>query len=99
MPVIKRQAPLPEEGEYAGQARKVSQEYTKPKINADGTKSEPIPIFRIPLYTHNGKQITTFARVTENTGWVFEQMCKSGNMIPPDGAEFTISCDDLENRV
>jgi hypothetical protein len=99
MPVIKRQAPLLEEGEYAGQARKVTQEYTKPKINADGTKSEPIAIFRIPLHTHNGKQITTFARVMESTGWVFEQMCKSGNMTPPDGAEFTISCDDLENRV
>jgi hypothetical protein len=99
MPIIKRQAPLLEEGEYAGQARKVSQEYTKPKVNADGSKSEPIAIFRIPLYTHNGKQITTFARVTASTGWVFEQMCKSGNMTLPDGEEFTITCDDLENRV
>jgi hypothetical protein len=99
MPVIKRQAPLLEEGEYAGQARKVTQEYTKPKINADGSKSEPICIFRIPLHTHNGKQITTFARVMESTGWVFEQMCKSGNMTPPDGEGFVITTDDLELRV
>ena len=99
MPVIKRQAPLLEEGEYAGQARKVTQEYTKPKLNADGSKSEPVCIFRIPLHTHNGKQITTFARVMESTGWVFEQMCKSGNMTPPDGEEFMITADDLERRV
>jgi hypothetical protein len=100
MPIIKKQAPLLEEGEYAGQARKVTQEYTKPKINADGTKSEPICIFKIPLHTHNGKVITAFARVMESTGWVFEQMCKSGNMTPPDAAEsFQISCDDLENRI
>lgn len=99
MPIIKRQAPLIEEAEYVGQARKVSQEYSKPKINADGSKSEPICIFRIPLHTHNGKVTTTFARVMESTGWVFEQMCKSGNMTPPDGEGFVITPDDLENRV
>jgi hypothetical protein len=99
MPVIKRQAPLLEEGEYAGQARKVTQEYTKPKINPDGSKSEPTCLFRIPLHTHNGKQINTVARVSEETGFVFENMCKSGSMTSPDGEAFQITTDDLENRV
>jgi hypothetical protein len=100
MPTVKRQAPLLEEGEYCGQARKVTQDWTKPKPNPDGSKTEPVCRFVIPLSTHNGKSITTFARVTESTGWVFEQMCKSGNMQPPpDGSDFQITCDDLENRV
>jgi hypothetical protein len=100
MPIIKKQAPLPPEGEYVGQARNVSQEYTKPKINLNGSKTEPVCVFRIPLHTSDGKVITAFARVLDSTGWFFDQLCKSGNMTPPDNAEsFQISCDDLENRV
>jgi hypothetical protein len=70
----------------------------KPKTNADGSKSEPYQMFRIPLRIPGGQTITTFARVTENTGWVFEQICKSGDLIIPEGEEFVITADDLERR-
>jgi hypothetical protein len=98
MPIIKRQAPLLGEGEYVGQAKKVTLEWSKPKSKPDGTKSESVPVFRIPLHTHNGGQITTFARVLDTTGWVFEQIVKSGELIPPDSEEFVITPDDLEGR-
>ena len=35
----------------------------------------------------------------ETTAWIWDQACKSGEMIPPDGEEFRIAPDDLENRV
>jgi hypothetical protein len=95
MPTIKKQAPLLSEGEYCGQARKVTMEWSKPK---PGSKSESVQVFRIPLHTHTGEQVTTFCRVTPNTGWVFEQICKSGDLLLPDGEEFVIQADDLENR-
>ena len=98
MPTIKRQAPLLPEGEYCGQARKVTMEWSKPKPQADGTKSESVQIFRIPLHIPGGQIITTFARVMDSTGWVFEQICKSGDLILPEGEEFVITADDLENR-
>ena len=34
----------------------------------------------------------------DSTGWVFEQICKSGDLILPEGEEFVITADDLENR-
>ena len=98
MPTIKKQAPLLPEGEYCGQAKKVTMEWSKPKPQADGTKSESIQIFRIPLHIPGGQIITTFARVMDSTGWVFEQICKSGDLILPEGEEFVITADDLENR-
>ena len=98
MPTIKKQAPLLPEGEYCGQAKKVTMEWSKPKPQADGTKSESVQIFRIPLFIPGGQIITTFARVMDSTGWVFEQICKSGDLILPEGEEFVITADDLENR-
>ena len=98
MPTIKKQAPLLPEGEYCGQAKKVTMEWSKPKPQADGTKSESVQIFRIPLHIPGGQIITTFARVMDSTGWVFEQICKSGDLILPEGEEFVITADDLENR-
>ena len=98
MPTIRRSAPLTPEGEYVGQATGVSQAWSKPKINPDGSKSESYQMFKIPLRIPGGQFVTTFARVTENTGWVFEQICKSGELILPDGAEFVITADDLERR-
>jgi hypothetical protein len=90
MPTIKRQNPLLPEGEYAGQALKVTQEVTK-----DG-----VPMFRIPLHLPDGRTITTVVRVTDKTGWVFEQLAKSGNMsLPEAGSDYQITCDDLERRV
>ena len=53
MPTIKKQAPLLPEGEYCGQAKKVTMEWSKPKPVADGTKSESVQIFRIPLHIPN----------------------------------------------
>ena len=73
-------------------------EWSKPKPQADGTKSESVQIFRIPLHIPGGQIITTFARVMDSTGWVFEQICKSGDLILPEGEEFVITADDLENR-
>jgi hypothetical protein len=35
--------------------------------------------------------------VTDNTGWAFENISKSGDLTLPDG-EFTITTDDLERR-
>ncbi|SRR5258708_3641476 len=99
MPVIKRTAPLLPEGEYVGQARKVNMEWSKPKRNPDGTMTAAVPVFRIPLHTHDGRSITTFARVMDSTGWVWEQMAKSGEMEFPEGREFVVNVDDLENRV
>ena len=90
MPTIKRQSALLPEGEYAGQALKVTQEVTK----------KGIVIFRVPLHTHDGKTITNLIRVTDQTAWVFDQLCKSGNISLPEGGEdFQINCDDLERRV
>jgi hypothetical protein len=34
----------------------------------------------------------------DSAGWVFEQICKSGDLILPEGEEFVITADDLENR-
>jgi hypothetical protein len=94
MPVIKKSAPLMPEGEYVGQARKVSQGFVKAK------NGEEIAIFRVPLHTIDGKVITPVIRVTDSTGWVFDQLCKSGNMSLPDtGEDYQITCDDLERRV
>jgi hypothetical protein len=90
MPIVKRQAPLLPEWEYAGQARKVSLEHSK---------SGGAPFFRIPLHLKDGRTITTFIRFLDQSMWVFEQLCKSGNMLPPDGEQFQITTDDLENRV
>ena len=94
MPTIKRQSPLLAEGEYCGIAKKVSLEWVKPRNNG-----EEIQTFRIPLHTHNGGMITAFARCTENTSWIFETICKSGEIILPDGAEeITLTTDHLERR-
>jgi hypothetical protein len=98
MPTIKKQAPLLAEGEYCGQARRVTMEWSKPKVNPDGSKTEPYPIFRIPLHIPGGQTISTFARVLPSTGWIFEQLAKSGELLVPDGEEFVIQPDDLENR-
>jgi hypothetical protein len=98
MPTIKKTAPLLPEGEYCGQARRVTMEWSKPKVNPDGSKTEPYPIFRIPLHIPGGQVITAIARVLDSTGWVFENICKSGDLVPPEGEEFVMTADDLENR-
>ena len=98
MPIIKRQAPFLPEGEYVGQARNVGLEWSKPKPLPNGTKSESVQMFRIPLHLPDGKSITTFARVTEQTGFVFEAILKSGELIPQEGEEFVLTPDDLEGR-
>src|SRR6516164_7770550 len=90
MPTIKRQSALLPEGEYAGQALKVTQEITK----------KGVTMFRIPLHLPDGKTTTTIIRVTDQTAWVFDQLCKSGSISLPEGGEdFQINCDDLERRV
>ena len=93
MPVIKKTAPLLPEGEYVGQARKVSLEWSKPKPLPNGKKSESVQMFKIPLHLPDGKSITAFARVTEDTGWVFETI-----IVAPEGEEFVLTPDDLEGR-
>jgi hypothetical protein len=98
MPVIKRTAPLLPEGEYVGQAIGVSQVWSKPKTNADGSTSKPYQMFKIPLKIPGGQSITTFARVLPSTGWIFEQIAKSGDLIVPEGEEFIVTTDDLERR-
>jgi hypothetical protein len=90
MPIIKRNSALVEEGEYVAQARNVTQEVTK----------KGVTIFRVPLHLPDGRTITTVIRVTDQTAWVFDQLCKSGNISLPEGGEdFQINCDDLEKRV
>jgi hypothetical protein len=59
---------------------------------------ESVQLFRVPLWIPGGKSVTTFLRVMETTAWIWDQACKSGEMIPPDGEEFKIAPDDLENR-
>jgi hypothetical protein len=98
MPVIKRTAPLLPEGEYCGQARKVSLEWSKPKLLPNGGKSESVQMFKIPLHLPDGKSITTFLRVTEDMGWKFESLLKSGELIPPDDEEYALTPDDIEGR-
>jgi hypothetical protein len=98
MPTITRSHPLLPEGEYCGQARRVTQEWSKPKPRADGTKPEPVMIFRIPLHTPGGASITAILRVMPTTAWTWEQACKSGEMIP-QGDSFSITPDDFENRI
>jgi hypothetical protein len=61
-------------------------------------KQNPYQMFKIPLRIPGGQIITTFARVTPNTGWVFEQICKSGDLVIPEGEEYVITTDDLERR-
>jgi hypothetical protein len=97
MPVIRKTAPLLPEGEYVGQARKVSLEWSKLKP-LPGKKSESVQMFKIPLHLPDGKSITKFARVTEDTGWVFETIIKSGELVAPEGEEFVLTPDDLEGR-
>ena len=59
-----------------------------------------IVIFRVPLHLPDNRKITTVLRVTDETGWVFDQVCKSGNIsLPESGEDFQITCDDLERRV
>ena len=55
-------------------------------------------MFKIPLKIPGGQTITTFARVLPSTGWVFEQIAKSGDLVVPEGEEFIITTDDLERR-
>jgi hypothetical protein len=98
MPIIKRQQPLPPEGEYCGQARRVTQEWSKPKPLPNGTTPEPVQIFRVPLWLPDGKSVVAYLRVMDSTGWVWANACRSGEMIPPESEEFRISADDFENR-
>ena len=99
MPTIKlHQQTLLPEGEYIGQARRVTQEWSKPKPRPDGTTPEPVQIFRVPLWVPGGKSVTAFLRVMESTGWIWAAACKSGEMIP-EGEEVRFSPDDFENRV
>ena len=98
MPTIKKTAPLLSEGEYCGQARRVTMEWSKPKVNPDGSKTEPYQLFRIPLHIPGCQVITTIARVLDSTGWVFANICKSRDLVPPEGDEFVLTADDLENR-
>jgi hypothetical protein len=98
MPIIKlRQQPLLPEGEYCGQARRVTQEWSKPKPRPDGTTPEPVLLFRVPLWLPSGKSVTAFLRAQESSEWVWQAACRSGEMVP-DGDEFKISPDDFDNR-
>jgi hypothetical protein len=99
MPTIKlrQQQLLLPEGEYAGQARRVSQEWSKPKPGPDGRTPEPVMIFRVPLWTPTGKSVTAYLRAKDSCSWVWENACKSGEMIP-EGEEVRFTPDDFENR-
>jgi hypothetical protein len=97
MPIIKRSAPLIEEGIYVTQAKGVSTSWSKPKPNPDGSKGQSHQVFHIPLFLPDGRSIKTNAHVTEKTGFVFENIAKSGELRLPDG-EFVITTDDLEHR-
>jgi hypothetical protein len=100
MPVIKKQTQvLLPPGEYAGQARKVVSTWSKPKKNPDGSMSEPVQVFRIPLHVQTGGQITAFVRVQDSTMWVWNQLIKSADLVPPDDQEeFGVTSDDIEGR-
>jgi len=99
MPIIQRSIPLLPEGEYVGVARRVTMEWSKSKPQADGSKTEPHPVFVLPLTTHNGQKITTRVHVTPLTGRIWEQVAKSGDLVlPPENEPFTVTVDHLENR-
>jgi hypothetical protein len=98
MPVIKKQAPLLPEGEYCAQARKVGLEWSKPKPLPNGGKSESVQRFRIPLWLPDGRTITKFIEVSEDKGWLFNDVVKSGELVVPEGEEFILQPDDLEGR-
>ncbi len=97
MPIIKRTTSLLPESEYVAQARQVQMEWSKPRTLPDGTKTESHPVFKIPLHLPDGRQIVTRVHVTENTGGILEQVCKSGELLVPEG-EFVLTSDDLERR-
>jgi hypothetical protein len=91
MPVVKRSAPLIEEGEHCGQIRRVKQDYVK----ATGTT-----IFRVPLHLPDGRSIQTVIRFQDNTLFVIDQLVKStGLLLPEDGSDYQLTPDDLENLV
>jgi hypothetical protein len=91
MPVVKRSAPLIEEGEYCGQIRRVKQDYVK----TTGTT-----IFRVPLHLPDGRSIQTVVRFQDNTLFVIEHLVKStGLLLPEDGSDYQLTPDDLENLV
>jgi hypothetical protein len=100
MPTIKlrQQQPLPPEGEHIGQARKVISSWSKPKPRPDGTTPESVQVFEVPLHLPSGKIVKAFLRVQDSCGWIWEQACKSGEMIP-EGEEVRFTPDDFENRV
>jgi hypothetical protein len=97
MPIIKPGPGLLPEGEYVAQARKVQQEWSKSRTLPDGSKTQSHPVFKIPLHLPDGRQIIHRAHVTENTGDLIKQLCKSGALGIPEG-EFILQPDDLERR-
>jgi hypothetical protein len=97
MPIIKRSAPLIEEGIYVTQARGVSTSWSKPKPDPDGSKGQSHQVFHISLFLPDGRSVKTNAHVTPKTGFVFESLARSGELNLPDG-EFIITTDDLERR-
>ena len=103
MPVVTRNAPsLVAEGEYKGQCRKVQQEWSKPRKLPDGTITKSHPVFKMPLHLPDGKMVIHRLHLTENTGDLVVQACKSGGLEIPDPDEhkpFVLGADDLEGRV
>ena len=79
MPIIKRSAPLIEEGIYVVQARGVSTSWSKRKPDPEGSKEQKShQVFHIPLFLPDGRSVKTNAHVTPKTGFVFENLAKSG---------------------
>jgi hypothetical protein len=97
MPVIKRSAPLLEPSIYCVQARGVSTSWTKPKPNSHGSQNSSHQVFHIPLFLPDGRSVKANAHVTDKTGFIFENLAKSGELHLPDGP-FVVTTDDLERR-
>jgi len=102
MPVIKRQQPPLPPGMYCGIAKQVSvawQKLKQPKVNADGTTIGSVQVFTIPLHISGGQKLNATLRVMEATAWIFEQLAKSGELLPPpEGQDYLLQTDDIENR-
>ena len=60
------------------------------------TKSHPV--FKMPLHRPDGRVVVHRLHITEKTGELVAQACKSGGLEVPK-EPFVLGADDLENRV
>jgi hypothetical protein len=98
MPVIKKQTqpPLPPPGESVGILKQMSCVWVTPK---PGSKiKEPYQAFKGTLQLYTGEKVPVSIGLLEQTAFMIRNLCRSAELlVPEDGSEFILTCDDLEN--